>query len=54
MADHERQLHDALCEVMDWIDNWGPSFTEDPEWSETEKKALNALIDYRHDRSQRA
>ena len=44
MTDLERQLHDALSEVMDWIDNWAPTFREDEEWLATEQKVTDALI----------
>ena len=35
----------ALQEVMDWVENWSPNFTEDEEWPETESlvKAAFAL-----------
>ena len=35
MTDYERQLHDALSEVMDWIENWNPDFIQDDEWPAT-------------------
>ncbi len=47
MTDHERQLHDALSEVMDWINNWSPTFAEDDEWPATEKRVTDALIGFR-------
>ena len=36
-------LRDALNEVMTWIRNWSPSFTEDNEWAETKDKVEKAL-----------
>lgn len=41
-----RLLKEALREVMSWINNWDPEFTDDPEWEETEIKARSALGDY--------
>ena len=29
------ELVEALKEVMDWIDNWDPNFTQDDEWPDT-------------------
>lgn len=46
MTDYEKQLHDALGEVMDWISNWDPPFVQDDEWPDTERKATNALIGF--------
>lgn len=37
------RLADALREVMLWIENWSPPFTEDDEWPDTEAKAQAAL-----------
>ncbi len=37
MTDYERQLHDALSEVMDWIENWNPDFIQDDEWPATQQ-----------------
>lgn len=36
-------LEDALNEVMLWINNWSPSFTDDDEWEETLEKVNHAL-----------
>ena len=47
MTDHERQLHDALSEVMEWIDNWNPNFIQDDEWPAMEQKVTDALIGFR-------
>jgi len=47
MTDLERQLHDALTEVMDWIENWSPNFTEDDDWPDTEQKVTDALIGFK-------
>lgn len=33
----------ALAEVMEWIANWHPDFTDDPEWSDTRQKVDAAL-----------
>ncbi len=43
-AERDR-LKAALGDVMEWIDNWSPPFTQDGEWSETELKARKALGD---------
>jgi hypothetical protein len=37
------ELLAALQDVMSWIRNWSPSFTEDDEWSQAEV-AANAAI----------
>jgi hypothetical protein len=37
----------VLREVMEWINNWSPDFTDDPEWSETEEKVDKLLGGYR-------
>jgi len=37
------RLAEALREVMLWIENWSPPFTEDDEWPDTEAKAKAAL-----------
>src|SRR5690606_41883115 len=37
------RLAEALREVMLWIENWSPPFTEDDEWPDTEAKAQAAL-----------
>ena len=29
----------VLDEVMTWIENWSPEFTEDDEWQSTEARA---------------
>ena len=44
VAERDR-LKAALGDVMEWIDNWSPPFTQDGEWSETELKARKALGD---------
>lgn len=36
-------LVDALKNVMSWIDNWSPSFTEDDEWPADRDAARSAL-----------
>ncbi len=33
----------ALEDVMEWIRNWEPDFTDDVEWRETETKARAAI-----------
>ncbi len=30
--------------VMEWVDNWNPDFTEDPEWEDTEAQWKYALM----------
>jgi len=43
-AEVERDaLKDVLLEVVGWISNWEPDFTDDPEWAETEKRIDAAL-----------
>jgi len=36
-------LLDALKDVMAWIDNWDPSFTDDDEWDDTDNKVDVAI-----------
>lgn len=36
LASAAPQLYIALPNVMTWIENWSPEFTEDEEWGETE------------------
>ena len=43
-------LYEALDEVMSWISNWSPSFTDDDEWPETRNRAVAALAQARGDR----
>jgi hypothetical protein len=35
----------ALEEVMTWIKNWDPNFTEDREWSSTEASVRAAIAE---------
>ena len=42
-ADEIVRLREALEEVMSWIKNWSPDFTEDDEWKATAEKASAAL-----------
>ena len=37
------ELYEALNEVMTWIDNWDPNFSDDDEWPETRDKVIKAL-----------
>ena len=37
------ELLEALVQVMKWIRNWSPEFTEDEEWGEDETAALAAI-----------
>lgn len=39
-----KELVDALKEVMVWIDNWEPEFTYDPEWADDDIKARAAIL----------
>ena len=39
----EEQLREALTEVMEWLSNWNPEFTDDPEWDDTKAKVDEAL-----------
>lgn len=39
----EARLRAALTQVMSWIDNWSPTFTEDDEWAADEQAARAAL-----------
>lgn len=41
----EQKLEDALRDVLEWIDNWGPEFTEAHGWDETRIRADEALED---------
>ena len=45
LAAERERLKAALGDVMEWIDNWSPPFTQDGEWAETELKARKALGD---------
>jgi|GEM_PF-5924995 len=42
-TEHERGLREALGEVMSWINNWGPVFTDEEEWDETAAMVTAAL-----------
>ena len=33
----------ALTDVMEWINNWSPNFTEDEEWDEVNDRAKAIL-----------
>lgn len=37
------EVVEALKEVMEWIDNWSPPFTDDDEWPATQAKVFAAL-----------
>ncbi len=37
------QLQIALKSVMNWVSNWDPNFSYDPEWPETKDQASAAL-----------
>lgn len=37
------ELVEALTEVMSWIRNWDPNFSEDDEWPATKAKVRAAL-----------
>jgi hypothetical protein len=43
LVDKNTNLRLALNEVMEWINNWNPSFTEDEEWSNTRNRVKAAL-----------
>jgi len=43
MNDAAPALLEALEEVMEWIDNWGPNFVQDEEWGETRAQVLAAI-----------
>lgn len=36
-------LRYALAEVMEWVANWSPDFTDDPEWPDTAAKVKTAM-----------
>jgi hypothetical protein len=38
------ELLEALKQVMGWIDNWSPEFTQDPDWSEDRYKARTVIL----------
>ena len=42
-TERERGLREALGEVMSWINNWGPVFTDEEEWDETAAMVTAAL-----------
>lgn len=35
----------ALHEVMEWIDNWDPDFTNEEDWTELDKKIREMMRD---------
>jgi hypothetical protein len=39
----EDVLGAALEDVMAWIENWSPDFTNDEDWPKTEERAKAAL-----------
>ena len=43
LLEENTRLRAALEEVMGWISEWSPSFTEDEEWIGTRKRARAAL-----------
>ena len=43
LAENAR-LRKALTEVMSWIDNWSPSFTEDDEWNSETLPMVRAAL----------
>lgn len=43
LEESNRQLIIALTDVMTWVDGWEPTFTEDPEWVETNAAVWQAL-----------
>ena len=43
LADSAPDLLIALEEVMEWIDNWEPSFIDDDEWDATKTKVDAAI-----------
>jgi hypothetical protein len=42
-GEREKRLEEALRDVLDWIDNWSPSFTQDDEWPASKARVLSAL-----------
>lgn len=42
-------LYKALEDVMDWITNWSPPFTDDDEWPATKARADAALAEARRE-----
>jgi tetrahydromethanopterin S-methyltransferase subunit B len=40
-------LYTALDEVMHWVKNWSPQFTEDDEWPQTKRLVAEAMKRYR-------
>jgi Xaa-Pro aminopeptidase len=43
LIERAEQLEAALREVMEWVRNWSPNFTDDDEWPETKAKVEAAL-----------
>lgn len=43
MTIREKQLEEALRQVMVWIDNWSPEFVYDSEWPQTRELVEKAL-----------
>lgn len=39
----EKELREALVEVMEWIKGWDPNFIYDEAWPATEAKVQKAL-----------
>lgn len=37
------ELLESLLLVMDWIKNWSPSFAEDGEWADAERRVKAAI-----------
>lgn len=45
LVEEKEKLREALTDVMTWIENWRPRFTEDETWPEDRDKAYKALKD---------
>lgn len=43
LEETRRRLIITLTDVMVWINNWSPNFTDDPEWAETNAAVQEVL-----------
>lgn len=43
LSRRNRELEEALRQVLGWIDSWETSFDDDPEWLETRHHVNSAL-----------
>ena len=43
LIDAAPELLESLVQVMSWIDNWSPEFTDDPDWPKDRDAAYAAI-----------